>query len=320
MTNSNGCPQLTVVMAVHNGSSYVRTAIDSILQQTYSDFFFLVVDDASTDDTREILGSYDDDRIILKYLDKNVGQTAALNIGIKMATTPWIARLDADDYSAPNRFEEQLRLLDADPSIKCVGTHVWMFHENPEIVDSVFEPPESHEEIKEGLLRGSSMVHGSIMADRAALLDIGCFDERYRLVADLEMYDRLLNKYKTANIPMQLVGIRQHPGQTSGTKLAYDEAIDICSRRLETDGYTSLEASVIRATLSRAYIYRSQFGQKNNGLSNRVKDLGRAARISPNTFIWNLCTVYFFRRFSNSIQSVFRRLLANSVPKFLTGR
>ena len=136
----------------------------------------------------------------------------------------------------------------------------------------------------------------------------------------LEMYDRLLAKYKAANIPMQLVGIRQHPGQTSGTKLAYDEAIDICSRRLETDHYNRGESSIIRATLSRAYLYRSQFRHETNELSKRVRDLGRAARISPNTFIWNFCLVYLFGRFSTPRQSALRRVLAKSVPKFLTGR
>ena len=320
MPSTNRAPQLTVVMAVYNGSAFLRTAIDSVLQQTYSDFLLLIVDDASTDDTREIVGSYGDDRIILKTLKENVGQTAALNIGIREATTPWIARLDADDYSAPNRFEEQMRALEADSSIRCVGTHVWMFRDDPEFVDAIFETPESHQEIKQGLLRGSSMVHGSIVADRAALLEIGGFDERYKYVADLEMYDRLLAKYKAANIPMQLVGIRQHSGQTSGTKLAYDEAIAICSRRLETDGYTKVEASTIRATLSRAYLYRSRCGWDEHRFSNRVKDLARAVRISPNTFVWNFCLAYIFSRFSSPHQSALRRVLARSAPKFLTGR
>jgi len=316
MPDSAEEPQLTVIMAVHNGAQFLRTAMDSVLQQTYTDFRFLIVDDASTDDTSEIVGSYQDDRVILECLERNVGQTAALNIGLKLATTPWIARLDADDYSAPNRFEEQMRALEADLSVSCIGTHVWMFHDDPEVVDSVFEPPENHEEITQGLLRGSSMVHGSIVADRVALLDIGGFDERYRFVADLEMYDRLVVKYKTANIPELLVGIRQHAGQTSGKKLAYDEVIDICLGRFKTDRYTRSDASMIRATLSRAYLHRSQF----RGFSDRIKDLGKAIRISPNTFIWNFCLVYFYGRFSKPRQMALRRALAKSVPRFLTGR
>ena len=100
--------QLTVLMTVYNGSPFLRTAIDSILNQTYADFCFLIVDDASTDDSREIVRSYKDPRIQLVCLEHNVGQTAALNIGLRQATTPWIARMDADDYSGPTRFEEQM--------------------------------------------------------------------------------------------------------------------------------------------------------------------------------------------------------------------
>ena len=320
MPESNVEPQLTVIMAVHNGSPFLRTAIDSILNQTYANFNFLIIDDASTDDTREIVRSYNDDRIALECLEKNGGQTAALNIGLNLATTPWIARLDADDYSAPTRFEEQMRALEADPTVSCIGTHVWMFHDNPEVVDSVFTTPEHHAEIKRGILRGSSMVHGSIIVDRAAMLDIGGFDERYRFVADLELYDRLVLKYKTANIPMQLVGIREHPNQTSGTRLAFDEVIDICSRRLESDNYTREETSIIRSTLSRAYLYRARSVEKGNGMGERLRYLGRAMRVSPNTFLWNSCLVFIFNRLSNSHRSTLRRLLSGFRPRFLTGR
>jgi glycosyltransferase involved in cell wall biosynthesis len=320
MPESNVEPQLTVIMAVHNGSPFLRTAIESILNQTYSNFNFLVIDDASTDDTREIVRSYNDDRITLECLEKNVGQTAALNIGLKLAKTPWIARLDADDYSAPTRFEEQMRALEADPSISCIGTHVWMFHDNPEVVDDVFATPEDHADIKHALLRGSPMVHGSIIADRAALLDIGGFDERYRLVADLELFDRLVLKYKAANIPLQLVGIRQHPDQTSGTKLAFDEVIEICNGRLLTGDYSRPDVASIKATLSRAYLYRAQFREDGNSFSERMKGVGRAFRVSPNTFIWNFLLVNSFSRFSKTHQEALRKVLAKSVPKFLTGR
>jgi hypothetical protein len=164
------------------------------------------------------------------------------------------------------------------------------------------------------------MVHGSVVADRKVLLDIGGFDERYRFVADLELYDRLVLKYKTANLPMQLVGIRQHSEQTSGTKLAFDEVIDICNGRLLTDNYSPSDISSIKATLSRAYLYRAQIAGDGNNFSTRFKDLGRAFRVSPNTFIWNFLLVGFFSRFSKPHQAALRRAIAKSVPKFLTGR
>lgn len=306
-------------MAVHNGLPYLRTAIDSILQQTYTDFCFLIVDDASTDDSREIVRSYDDQRIELVCLDRNVGQTAALNIGLRQTSTPWIARMDADDYSAPTRLEEQMQVLDADQSLSCVGTHVWMFSDDPQVVDGVFATPLHHAEIKHALLRGSPMVHGSIVVSREALLDVGGYDERYRLTADLELYDRLLAKYLTANIPKQLVGIRQHRSQGSQSKLACDEAIEICSRRLMTDNYSREEAAIIRATLSRAYIFRARFGAAEHNYIELLKYLARAVRVSPNTFFWNCCLVFIFDRISQPRQAALRRVLAGSAPRVLTG-
>jgi len=307
-------------MAVHNGSPFLRTALESVLQQTFSNFRFLIIDDASTDDTREIICSYDDKRITVECLEKNVGQTAALNIGLKLATTPWIARMDDDDFSAPTRFEEQMAALEADRSISCLGTHVWIFHNDPLVPQGEFATPLEHLEIKSALLRGSPIVHGSIIVDRAAILDIGGYDEKYREAADFELYDRLVQKYLTANLPNKLMGIRQHFNQGSRSILALDEVIDICFRRLKSGNYSRHDAATIRATLSRVYIQRSRYGWRKNSFLEQSKDLWRAIRVSPNTFIWNLFLVSFFNRFSISRQSRLGSILAWSAPRFLTGR
>ena len=312
--------QLTVLMAVHNGSPYLRTAIDSILQQTYAGFKFLIIDDASTDGTVEIVRSYQDDRVELVCIDQNVGQTAALNIGLRQATTPWIARMDADDYSAPTRFEEQMGALVADPSISCVGTHIWIFHDDPEVVEGELTTPLLHADIKRTLLRGSPMVHGSIIVNRQAMLEIGGYDERYREAADMELYDRLVSKHITANIPKKLMGIRQHGGLGSRSVVAYDEVINICSERLKSGDYSRHEAATISATLSRAYIFRSRFSWRKRSVGEQLKDLARAFRVSPNTFVWNFFLVSLFNRFSVSQQSALRRVLARFAPRFLTGR
>ena len=177
--------QLTVLMTVYNGSPYLRTAIESILQQTYRDFRFLIIDDGSTDDTRDIVWSYDDERIELLCLSRNLGQTAALNIGVRHISTPWIARMDADDYSAPTRLEEQMRVLEADHSLGCLGTFAWWFRDDPKTIGAIHTKPERHADIKRALLVGSPIIHGSIMVSRTALLDVGGYNERYRYSADL---------------------------------------------------------------------------------------------------------------------------------------
>ena len=186
--------KLTVLMAVRNGEPFLSTAIESILRQTYEHFIFLIIDDASTDHTREIVGSYqeNDKRIELLCLAKNVGQTAALSIGVRHLSTPWIARMDADDYSAPTRLEEQMRLLDRDSSVGCVGTFAWVFRDDPAAAESIITRPEFHSDIKRALVWDAPIIHGSIVVSRNAFLEAGGYNDRFRYTADLDLYDRLI--------------------------------------------------------------------------------------------------------------------------------
>ena len=90
-------PKVTVLMSVYNGEKYIRDAVDSILNQTFQDFEFLIIDDASTDNTNKILYAYNDKRIQRIKNKKNIGLTKSLNIGLMAANGNYIARIDADD-------------------------------------------------------------------------------------------------------------------------------------------------------------------------------------------------------------------------------
>lgn len=316
MPDVNGCPKLTVLMAVHNGSPYLRTAMDSILQQTYPDFCFLIVDDASTDNTREIVGAYQDERIQLVCLDQNVGQTAALSVGLRRATTPWIARMDADDYSAPTRLEEQMRALDADPSLKCVGTDAWTFRDDPQVVDNVITMPLNHADINRALLRGSPIIHGSLVVSRTALLDVGGYNDRYRVGADLDLYDRLLPRYISANIPKQLLGVRLHKNRSSHSKSACDDGIEICSRRLLTNNYSRQDAAVVRVTLCHALLVRARFFGARTKYLELCKDILRAIRVSPSAFVWRFFLVFVVGLFSERHKVTLKRTLKRFGPGF----
>jgi glycosyltransferase involved in cell wall biosynthesis len=306
--------KLTVLMAVHNGERYLRAAIDSILQQTYSDFRFLIVDDASTDGTREIVRSYQDGRINLVCLAANVGQTAALNAGLHRTTTPWIARMDDDDYSAPTRLEKQMRALDADPSLSCVGTHAWTFRDDPRVAEGVITTPLHHADIKRALLRGSPIIHGSIVVSTAALLDVGGYNERYRVSADVELYDRLLYKYTAATIPEQLLGIRRHTEQRSRSRVAFDDTIEIYSGRLLTDKYSHREAAIIRETLSRSYLYRARTWGSEHRYWQAWRDIWRAFLASPKSFWRDSVVVFAVSLISERNRARLRRRLLRSAP------
>jgi len=277
--------RLTVLMTVHNGRPFVRTAIESILQQTFSSFRFLIVDDASTDGTREVIHSYRDPRIELVCLEHNVGQTAALNIGLRQISTPWIARMDADDFSAPTRLEEQMRSLELNPSLDCVGTFAWMFRNDPQVVERVVEKPIDDAAIKYELLRSTPMIHGSLLVKREALMHVGGYDERYRYSADRELYYRLLPRCRAANIPKRLLGARQHRMQGSVSLRAAIESVEILSHQLSLPCYSDEEKTVLREGLSFAYRYRAQCQFSGGQYVSMLHDLFQAFRLSPRTLM-----------------------------------
>jgi glycosyltransferase involved in cell wall biosynthesis len=306
--------RLTVLMAVHNGAHYLNTAIDSILRQTYQDFRFLIVDDASTDTTREIVRSYQDHRIDFLCLERNLGQTGALNVGLKKISTPWIARMDADDFSAPSRLQEQMDLLDSDPSLRCVGTDAWTFNDDPEVIEGAITKPSDNAGIQQELLRGSPIIHGSIIVSRQALIDVGSYNERYRFANDVELYDRLLSGHHSANIPRKLLGIRRHQEQGSRTKKSFDEVIEIFENRLLHQDYSSQENKVVRATLSRFHVVRARFSLIEMDFLEAGRDLVRALQTSPKQFLWNCVFVSVVYQMSERSRVRVKKLL-RKIPK-----
>lgn len=276
---------LTVLMAVRNGEPYLEAAVESILGQTFGDFRFLIVDDCSTDRTSEILRSYNDSRIDLVRLDRNVGQTAALSLGLERITTPWIARMDADDYSAATRFQHQMDLLNADRSIGCVGTHAWIFLKDPKRAESLLIRPETHAEIAHALVWDSPVIHGSIIVSRQALLKSGGYNKRYPYLADLDLYDRLIECCRFANIPRPLLGIRRHAGQGSMTAAAIEEGIQIYSGRLSSNRYSREQRGVLRGALSLYLLRRALVGLARRDWPRLVANAARAFATSPQTVI-----------------------------------
>lgn len=274
-------PAVTVLMAVHNGGAYLRTAIDSVLAQTYRAFRLLIVDDASRDDTRHIIRAYDDPRIEGVWLTRNVGQTAALNLGLRRATTPWIARMDADDYSAPERLKTQMALADRDAALGCIGTFAWVFRQDPHAVDGVIEKPLDDAGIRRNFWRVIPLIHGSVIMRRSLAFSAGGYDERYRYSADWDLYHRLLARCRAANVPKRLLGIRRHPDQKSFLKASADETLDIFSRALASNGCAPRERAALRDSLAYTYITRARGDLADGRLRDMLRDVGWALRWSP---------------------------------------
>ncbi|MHC1732039.1 MAG: glycosyltransferase family 2 protein [Bacteroidales bacterium] len=125
----NKAPKISVIMPTRNAEKYLKEAIDSILNQKFSDFEFIIIDDNSIDHTINIINSYHDDRIKI-YSGECRGISAALNLGIKKSSGEYIARMDADDISLPERFEQQINFLEQNPDIGICGTRVFTLSSN----------------------------------------------------------------------------------------------------------------------------------------------------------------------------------------------
>jgi len=192
-------PKVTVLMSVYNGERYLREAIDSVLKQTFRDFEFLIINDGSSDSTAKILKGYNDPRIKIIDNKKNMGLTRSLNKGLRQAKGEYIARQDADDISLPQRLKIQVEFLDKNLDCALVGCAYYQIDENGEL-GSVIKVLSKDSEIKEGLRKQNWFGHGSTMMKRDVLLEVKGYDEKYKFSQDYDLWLRITEDYKVANI------------------------------------------------------------------------------------------------------------------------
>jgi cellulose synthase/poly-beta-1,6-N-acetylglucosamine synthase-like glycosyltransferase len=200
-------------MPVFNAEKFLRAAIDSILGQTWSDFEFVIIDDGSTDGTGEILRKYEqeDPRVRLVFCE-HVGVTNALNEGLAVSRGEYVARMDADDVSMPERFAVQVDYLDEHPEVVAVGSAIeTMDTEGAALGFSRWA--ETHEEIDRLLLRGQGgLAHPSAMIRLEALKAIGGYRPEFRYAQDKDLWLRLAEHGRLANLPLPLLRYREHAG------------------------------------------------------------------------------------------------------------
>ncbi len=199
-------PVVSVVMAVYNGEQYLKPTIESTLNQTFKNFEFVIVNDASTDRTKEMINSYDDPRIKLYSNEKNLGQTKSLNVGLNVAKGKYIARIDAGDVSMPNRLQKQVAFIEKNQEISVLGTSAFRYDESGRIIDIVHMPT-SPSIILQRIFYASPLVHISVLMNKKTVLKIGGYNDDIHVLADYELWSRLLQKgYKIWNLREVLSG------------------------------------------------------------------------------------------------------------------
>ncbi|NJR66729.1 MAG: glycosyltransferase [Leptolyngbyaceae cyanobacterium CRU_2_3] len=236
-------PIVSVVMSVYNNARYLPAALDSILNQTFKDFRFLLVDDGSTDDSRSIVQTYaaKDTRIQLierSNPQENWGLARSLNQLLSQATGEFIARMDADDISLPDRFARQVEFLRQHSEVVCVGSSLNWIDEKGRFVGHC-TMPEHNEEIQTLLLGGVSMLHHPCtMFRRIPVIQLGGYNESMIASSDLDLWLRLGEVGKLANLPETLLLYRLHSQSITNAKQArqsYD-AHEACKRAWQRRG------------------------------------------------------------------------------------
>jgi GT2 family glycosyltransferase len=212
-------PRITALMTVYNGEAYLKEAIDSILAQTLPEFVFLIVDDGSTDTAPAILEKYagEDARVRIVTNEKNIGIAASLNRGINLIDTPYIAIMDMDDISQPERFELQLAYMESHPEVAAVGCQMMLFHsENPQQGTVLWQMPTSPHIVRQWMYRKAyCLPHPGSMLRTMDIKAVGGYREQFRAAQDYDLWLRLLEKHELCNLPETLLFHRQHDASVS---------------------------------------------------------------------------------------------------------
>lgn len=227
-------PLISVVVPVHNGAQWLKATLDSIFEQTYHDFEVVLVDDASSDALGEVLASVGDSRLLTTHLKKNVGVSAARNLGIHLAKGEFIAFCDADDVCHPLRFEKQLNFLEQHSNIDLCGSAFTCF----DTIDrEIVVNPASDQEIKRAMMLGNAFGLSTVMA-RADIFKTNRFDESLNVSEDYDLWTRLaVSGVRLANLPDSLVRYRWHPHQASRDK---GERLDQVARKIRSEYCASM--------------------------------------------------------------------------------
>ncbi len=203
---------ISVIMPTHNDQDYLEGSILSILNQTYSNFEFIIIDDASKDGTDDIVAKYGklDNRIVAIKNSENIGLAASLNKGLKVARGEWIARMDGDDISHPKRFEIQMDCLQ-NRDLIYLGTGTELIDRETGKFVKNFNEPLTHGAIAWKLGYASAFVHATTIGRKDAILKAGGYNPNYRKYEDVDLWRRLIFLGNCANLPDILYTYRKPP-------------------------------------------------------------------------------------------------------------
>lgn len=211
--------RVTIFIPVYNAEEFLYATVCSALDQTFTDFELLVVDDGSTDNSMAILKSFNDSRLRVVKNECNKGRPFTRNRGIELARGEYLAVLDADDLVVPERLSRQVEFLDQHPDVVAVGSSA-LYIDSSGNIASLCQVPTESKDIRRKIFCNNCFFHSSVMFRRQALIDIGGYNLAFPQAQDYELFLRLCEHHSLANIKDPLIKYRFHSNQVSQTKLA----------------------------------------------------------------------------------------------------
>lgn len=222
-------PLVTVGLPVYNAEAYLEKCLESILTQTQPDFTLLAILDGPHERCLRILESKQDSRLKLIVNPVNLGITKTANLLLENTTTPYFARMDADDIMKPDRLACQLDYLESHPECDILGTHFEYINVRGELAGYEPDWPTTHDEIYERFRFHNPIANPTVMFRTAAIHGIGGYDEKYRNAEDLALWLKALaHGLQFANLPDKLLYYRRHVSQATQARMESD--LSFCDR------------------------------------------------------------------------------------------
>lgn len=219
-------PRISMLMTVFNGLPYLRDAVESVLASEGVDFELVVVDNVSSDGSREYLRGIEDPRLNLIENETNLGQTRALNVGLQACLGAYVARLDADDMTEPDRMALQAAYLDAHPDTGLVGGQMLRIKADGSPMSKTALPIDP-DMLNARMIVANCFDHSSVSFRRDAALEVGGYPEEHAVSQDFAFFSKIMRAgWRVANIPNQVARVREHENQVMAGPAAKGERIE----------------------------------------------------------------------------------------------
>lgn len=265
-------PCISVVLPAYNAGIYISAAVESILSQSFTDFELLVIDDGSTDNTAEVVNEFSDPRVRLVRNRTNIGLVASLNRGIDESRGRFIARMDGDDLSLPDRLMLELELLTSDPDLGVVSCGYEKFQDSSSILERILLPPIDTEIRRDLYCKSHVFCHAAALIRRKALEGVGGYRREWFPVEDRDLWLRVMEKWKGANVGKVLYKVRKHESSVCSrnsklqSELVITSTIEALHRRYAPP---SVSMQVSKAAWSRGALFAA-FGLAMQEQTDRI--------------------------------------------------